>query len=126
MTIAKIATAAFDLEDYITGSRTGGVEAPRIILSVKEHSNVVDIEYTYPETCGLSDCRYHDTRAGKIYTTSYMMDGRKLYILRDSKWDAEILGETWDEWELEQFRRFCYEYGLCPVDHTAIRDAVWH
>ena len=124
MTISKIATAAFALEDYITGYRTGGVEAPRIILSVREHSGVVDIEYTYPETCGLSDCRYHDTRAGKVYTASYMMDGRKFYILRDGRWQAEIFGEVWDEWEHEQLRHFCYEYGLCPVDHTAIRGAI--
>ena len=76
--ITQIALDAFRTKDWITGTITGGIEAPRKIISFRDDENTVEINYTYPETSGLSDCRYHDTRAGQVFTDTYVFNGDKI------------------------------------------------
>ena len=98
MDAKEIALNAFYTQDTITGTETGGIEPPRIIKGVRcLDGQAVDIEYTYPATCGLSDCRYHDTRAGKIFKESFLIDGGKLFILRNGKWDPKVFENTLDD-----------------------------
>ena len=60
--LKQIAIDAFDLIDWITGTITGGIEAPRIRMDVEEQDeNTVVVTWRNPKTCGLSDCRYHNT-----------------------------------------------------------------
>ena len=60
--LKQVAIDAFDLLDRLTGSITGGIEAPRIKVNMEEQDeNTVVITWKNPETCGLSDCRYHNT-----------------------------------------------------------------
>jgi len=75
-----VAKDAFETADYITGVLTGGVEAPRKLLKARVSKEGVEIDYTYPETCGLSDARYHDTRAGKTFTDVFSYVGGKLAV----------------------------------------------
>ena len=109
MNSKDIALKAFYLQDYITGTETGGIEPPRIITEVRcLDGQAVDIEYTYPETCGLSDVRYHHLGYGKKYTASYLIDNGKISILKDGKWDANVFGDVFlDECrkEVERFYR---------------------
>ena len=118
MTAEEIAIEAFSTEDMLTGSRSGGIEAPRIIRSVSGDSVCVDIHYTYPETCGLSDVRYHNTEAGKDFTASYIFDGEILHVLKDGLWSRELFGELWNEWERKEVASFCKKCGLRYSDVT--------
>jgi len=56
----EAAREAFVLQDWITGTETGGIEAPRIVEKIVPAENGIDIFWRNPETCGLSDCRYHN------------------------------------------------------------------
>lgn len=70
--IKDIAKEAFELETWFIGSLSGGIEPPRDIHSVTRHKDgSVIITYSKPATCGLSDCRYHNTDTGEhiaVYT----------------------------------------------------------
>ena len=85
-TYQEIAVKAFELRDWITGTDTGGIEPPRIILGIttaKESSEKgvrVDIDYTYPETCGLSDCRYHHSGYEKRFRETYFFSDGKIFL----------------------------------------------
>ena len=57
--IKEVAKEAFELNDWLMGTKTGGVEAPRIMISCEDRGDSVVIAWRHPETCGLSDCRYH-------------------------------------------------------------------
>ena len=82
--VEEIARAAFELQDWINGSETGGIEPPRIIRDVAETSTdrgqKVEIEYTFPRTCGLSDCLYHHEGAGKLYREVFYLKGDRLLV----------------------------------------------
>ena len=108
-----IALKAFNLQDFIIGTETGGIEPPRIITDVRcLDGQAVDIEYTYPETCGLSDVRYHHAGYGKNYTVSYLIDNGKISILREGKWDANVFGNVWLDECRKEVERFYEETGL--------------
>lgn len=112
--IKEIALNAFYLQDYITGTETGGIEPPRIIKDVLcLDGQVVDIFYTYPETCGLSDVRYHHTEAGKEFKESYLIDDGKFFILRDGKWDEIVFRHAHIHKEIsDKIIRFYFDSGL--------------
>ena len=103
-TIKKI----FDFQDWIIGSESGGIEGPRILLGIEENENGFTVKYTWPEVCGLSDCPYHDTRAGKIYTDVYTYDGDRL--LRNGS--SDILEMDRILWEKKEAEEFLKELGL--------------
>ena len=76
----QVARDIFDIIDYINGSLSGGIEAPRRVLDVTADENAVSILYTYSPICGLSDCVYHDTRAGKNYTDTFEFSENKILL----------------------------------------------
>ncbi len=98
MDIKQTAKDIFETTDWITGTLTGGIEAPRIILNIKEDGDTISIVYTHPELSGYPDCRYHDTRAGKTDTVDYKFDGYKVFAngkldifsAEQFKYDADI------------------------------------
>ena len=61
--IVSMVTEAFELQDWIRGTSTGGIEPVRNVLKVdvenKGEETRVTVSWDYPETCGLSDCVYH-------------------------------------------------------------------
>lgn len=85
---ANIALAAFDALDWIIGTMTGGIEAPRILDSIEvneitdDHA-IIKVSYTHPATCGLSDCRYHDSRAGKYFEHCYVIKDNTITLNGD-------------------------------------------
>ncbi len=78
--LTRIAEEAFELEAWFIGSLSGGIEPPPEVDSVIEDGNgSVSIIYHLPETCGLSDCRYHNTDTDKhIVTYTLSEDGCRL------------------------------------------------
>ena len=77
----RIAIDAFDLEQHIEGTLTGGIAPIKILLGIQVvDDEAIAIKYTYPNTCGLSDCRYHVTDAGKELSSLYEFKNDKLYI----------------------------------------------
>ena len=80
VTALQMAIDAFDLMDWITGTITGGIEAPRIMINVEgQDENTVVITWRNPETCGLSDCRYHNTDIKPHKDVFRIMDKRLEY-----------------------------------------------
>ncbi len=102
-----IALDAFNQRDYINGTMSGGIEAPRVILGIRTPSEgTVKIDYTYQETCGLSDCRYTDKRAGKVYTETYAVSGNR--VTRDG--NPDLFGiKNWGDPDLDKIEREFYE-----------------
>lgn len=86
----KIATEAFELRNYINGTESGGIDPIRIVTKVTEDADIVDIEYTYPAICGLSDVRYHCIDHGKTFHETYRIDNDKIYLMNDGKWDLTV------------------------------------
>ncbi len=85
MAITEMAKDAFVQQDWVNGALSGGIEAPRVLLDAREmEDGSVELDYTYQPTCGLSDCRYHDTRAEKKYTDKFQIKENTLYLNGDS------------------------------------------
>ena len=87
--IKKIAEDAFELQNWITGTETGGVEAPRQIINIDQlQDGSVAIIWQNPATCGLSDCRYHNTDTVP-HVSLYKVIKNRLYVNGDpsfAKW----------------------------------------
>lgn len=47
--------------DWISGTLSGGADGCRKITEIEADTDTATIYWHYPETCGLSDCRYHYT-----------------------------------------------------------------
>ena len=77
----KAAMAAFTLADVINASECGGIAPARKFvggrLTKKGDEVSISIDYTYPETCGLSDRIYHIKDAGKVFTDIYTFKNGK-------------------------------------------------
>lgn len=61
--MVQLSLEAFAMRDgIIRGELTGGIDAPRIVISAeeKEDGSIV-VCWKNPDTCGYSDCRYHYT-----------------------------------------------------------------
>ena len=100
MTAKDVAVECFTLIDWIVGTFTGGVEAPRILLSVDEPiENEVHITWKHPETCGLSDCRYH-------YNT-YKRGSDVLYLKTEIMDALAMTDMTCTRKELKKFMKEC-------------------
>ena len=57
--LKDLAKDIFNTRDQIEGYTSGGIDAPKYIISVRELNNLVTIKYKYAPVCGLSDCQYH-------------------------------------------------------------------
>ena len=77
----EAAIAAFTLADIINANECGGVVPERKFVdgrfTKKGDEITVEIEYTYSETCGLSDRIYHIKDAGKVFTDIYTFKNGK-------------------------------------------------
>ncbi len=74
MNIKEIALEAFDLQDWLSGTMSGGIDAPRMLVDVVVvNETTVDITWRNQETCGLSDCRYHNTDL-KLHTDRFTLN----------------------------------------------------
>ena len=111
--LLKIAEEAFELEAWFIGSLSGGIEPSPITDSVtKNEDGSVSITYHLPETCGLSDCRYHNTDTDK-HTVTYalsedgcrlLLDGGDIFPSIAGWGDEEYMNkaaEFYDKWHLE-------------------------
>ena len=60
--IKDMVVDAFNLQDWLSGTMSGGIDAPRILMDVNPVNDfTVSVKWRNQETCGLSDCRYHNT-----------------------------------------------------------------
>ncbi len=83
----EMAIEAFELIDYIAGTETGGIEAPRILISAEEREDgAVAIKWQNPETCGLSDVRYHNTDLS-VHEDVYSYNGRNILVNGNNPFD---------------------------------------
>ena len=79
-TPVSLATEAFEMTDLIRGELTGGIDAPRIILSVTERDDgSVAIRWKNPDTCGLSDRIYHHTDTS-VHEDIYRIEDDRLTV----------------------------------------------
>lgn len=62
--MTEIAREAFMLLNWINGCISGGIEAPREIVSIVEDNDIATVTWKNPAVCGLSDCRYHNIDTG--------------------------------------------------------------
>ena len=102
---------AFDLQDFITGTKTGGIEAPRILVDIKQlDDTAVSVSWRNPATCGLSDCRYHNLDTG-IHTDVFRLEGKTLAV--NGKTDVfGLAGWENDKDIISPVREFILKHGL--------------
>ena len=67
----EAALAAFNLIDTISAIESGGITPTREVIRTSKEGMAVKIDYTYPQTCGLSDRVYHIKDAGKVFTDTF-------------------------------------------------------
>lgn len=107
--LKQLSMAAFDLFDWLTGCRTGGIEAPRIMVKVeKQNENTVVITWKNPETCGLSDCRYHNTDLEHHKDIFKLIENKLEY---NGKTDDIFGVANWPEYE-QKVNDFYTSWGL--------------
>lgn len=113
MGIEKLATEVFDLDDYIIGAMSGGIEAPRMIKNViRKNDREAVILFEYPAIGGYSDCHYHDTRAGKLYEARYHMANGRLSIKTTKGWTERIFEHAEYPEVLKKIAEFKKKYGI--------------
>lgn len=113
MKLAEIAQRAFDTCDQLIGELTGGIEAPRIITGTEcNDDGSVTIRWRNPETCGLSDVRYHNTDISE-HEDVFMLNGGELMIKGKTIQLADI-GQEWPEYD-HRIKEFLKGYGLEKV-----------
>ncbi|MBO4847073.1 MAG: hypothetical protein J5525_12385 [Lachnospiraceae bacterium] len=83
-TVIRVAMKAFSLKDEIEANLSGGVNHPREVIDIESLEKpdqsiypgaeyAVNVRYTYSPVGGIEG-EYHDTRAGKIFTETYIFD----------------------------------------------------
>ncbi len=94
----KAAFAAFTLADIINASESGGIGPARKLLGgtfTKKGDEIsVKLNYTYPETCGLSDRVYHIKDAGKTFTDIYTFKNGKASLNGGKLFEEPWLSQT--------------------------------
>ena len=118
--LKEIVLEAFDLEDWLRGSASGGIDAPRIILSVERpQEDTVLVKWTEAETCGLSDCRYTNIYAGVERVSTYMIkDGLLCVKTYDSQEFVPVFGFDrykcdWEQsWFIESVNDFYNKFPM--------------
>ena len=113
---AGIALAAFDTFDFINGTKTGGIEAPRVLEEIRidiEGNGIVNatVSYTYQATCGLSDVRYHDTRAGEFFEDHYIISKDSITLNGDED-IFDLKGWERDRDIMDRARKFYDKFGF--------------
>ena len=104
--ILYAAKGAFDVSDTITGILTGGTVAPRRLIRSVDVNNRADLIFTY------QDGVYHDTRAGKEFTESYLLkDGILSVIGKKTLFPIDKEDPFFDLAE-PYITQFCDEYGV--------------
>ncbi len=97
---------AFEVQNHIIGTLSGGIEGPRILISIEEVDGCVKVNWRNPDICGLSDCIYHykDT---SVHTDIYEFpDDYHLKINGSNK----IFNR--DPWVNEEINKFYQKWGL--------------
>ena len=71
---------AFDLQDYLNGTMSGGIEPPRIMQNVYVTGNdTVEISYTLSETAGYADHPYHTIEPHKLRMDEFKFVGDEIW-----------------------------------------------
>lgn len=87
----ELAVELFELINYLIGTISGGVEGPRIILEVSEvDDNTATVTWKNPQTCGLSDRRYHYIDQ-EVHTDTFSKRSGTLFVpdVKIFSWGSE-------------------------------------
>ena len=113
--LKDIAKDAFKTRDLINGHESGGIEAPSILVDVRElEDGGVAVDWKHPETCGLSDCRYHYLDLS-VKTFVYRLFGNMLTL----NGSTDIFGTMWVTESKELAEKFYDRWNLAPQIKTA-------
>ena len=96
---------AFEVQNYIIGTLSGGVDGPRILESVEETDGQIAVKWHNPKICGLSDCVYHNIDIS-THTDTYEFVGNKIKMNGSDKIFTE------DPWVNEEIENFFSKWGL--------------
>lgn len=99
----------YDTESWIIGNESGGIEAPHVILSVEEEDEKVIAKWQNPETCGLSDCRYHYADTSVHEDVFTLQDGilrrngetALFNVFIDVPFETDIIKKFTDKWGIK-------------------------
>ena len=105
--VEEWALKAWEQEMFFEGSLTGGIAPVKRLVRCKVQGNTVSIGYKYPETCGLSDVRYHVSDHDRLRTDTFEFteDGR---ILMNGNEFPGVYST--DPWTKDEARDFLEEY----------------
>lgn len=98
---------AFDIQDGIAGTLSGGIEAPRILKSIEEVNGCYIVKWQNSETCGLSDCRYHNidisvhTDVFELCDNQIIMNG-SLNVFEYDEWVKDLISGFYQRWNLKE------------------------
>ena len=118
-TVLGIAMKAFALKDLIEADLSGGVTHPREVIDMEvlekpdqsiypNAEYAVNINYTYSATGGIEG-EYHDTRAGKTFSETYIFN--KNLKLSDNPFK--------DRYSTEEFHRIVKQFSQMELIEEA-------
>ncbi len=118
-TLKEIAFKAFRIRDLLIANESGGTEPSRIWRNITVDDDLVDIEYTYMSTGGLSDRTYHSTNKGKKFHETYRLNGDRIYLMNnEGKWISDIFSNSRNSKSEQLIRLFYKAYGLIAPETT--------
>ena len=113
------AKKAFDLQDYLEGTMSGGIEPPRIMENVYVTGNdTVEISYTLPETAGYLDQPYNVIDPHRLRTDEFKFADGEIWCNGELFPNALYENEPWTKEDVLAFKE---EY---TRDFEAYREAA--
>ena len=102
--VKEWALKAWKLEGLFNGIISGGIDPVKRMISCSAKGNTVSIKYDFPETCGLSDVRYHVTDPNRIRTDVFVFTDGKI-LMNGKTFPGEWENEPWTADEAKEFIR---------------------
>ena len=91
------AKEAHELSVRFIGTMSGGIEPPKRMHEkrIVVHDNIVEIPYSYPPTCGLSDVIYHVIEPDKVRIDKFEFTDDGRIIMNGDPFPEDALKEPW-------------------------------
>ena len=103
--IESWARRAFKEAVLFEGTLSGGIAPPKQFINCTVLGRVVEIRYDLPETCGLSDVRYHVTDPDRVRKDVFVFTDDGRMFMNGTEFPGPYEDDPWTADDAAAFRR---------------------
>lgn len=123
----SVSKRCFDLQDWLLGSSTGGIEPPRNVLDIQASAQddgtvKVTISWDLPKTCGLMDNPYTVIDPDRVRTSVFTLNGSVLTTGTEDSVELFVNECCGDDYEEDAINEFYRKTGLIRLESECKRE----